>query len=457
MSAEAKVGFFVVLGIIMLFLLTTQVNEFKNIHAEGYRIKAFVKDSTGLEVRSKVKMNGITIGWVETFAIQNNAIVLNLFIRNNFQIPDDSEVELIQETLLGGRIVSIVRGKSKNYLTNGSSLNNFKEYASFEKTSDSFYQTSEEFRKLAEDIRSTLNKDRRDEIESAISNLNIILKDLKEIIEKNRNRVKRTFTNIDQASSHLPEIIKSLEKTLERYHSVGVKLDEKLPDVMESIQILVQELNETVTENREPLKRTIKSVDGFFTKGEESIKKLDKLITSLTDAQVQFSMRTEYNIRDEAFSAYTNIAYLPNPSTYYLLSLVNTPDFSEKDENGKLKNRLHDDGAVLFSVQYGKRYKNWLFRAGLIESRGGLGVDYFAMNDKLKLSLEAFDFNAVNDVRDDNANVKASLRYRLYNHIDFFVGGADLINNHPSMFLGIGFYFIDNDLKPFLGSVGGAL
>ena len=456
MSTEAKVGFFVVLGITMLFLLTTQVNEFKNINSEGYRIKAFVKDSTGLEVYSKVKMNGITIGWVESFSMKDEFVVLNLFIKSNVEIPEDSKVTLTKETLLGGRIVSIERGHSSKYLSDGAVLKKYEEYASFEKTSDSFYKTSEEFRQLAHDIRTTLNEDRRRDIENAIQNLSILLKDLKEIIEENRQGVKNIVSNVDKASSRLPEVIASIERTLERYHSVGVTLDKKVPKVMDSIQILIEELNETIAENREPLNRSLNSVNSFFTKGEETIRKLDKIIYSLTDSQLHFGMRGEYNIRDDTFSAYTDIAYLPNPSTYYLLSVISAPEY-EYDENGKLKNQLHNKGDILFSIQYGKRYGDWLFRAGLIESTGGLGIDYFALNDKLKLSLEAFDFGAVNDVRNKNANVKLSLRYRIYDHIDLLAGGVNLVNDYPSLFLGIGFHFIDNDLKPFLGSVGGAL
>jgi phospholipid/cholesterol/gamma-HCH transport system substrate-binding protein len=458
MSVEAKVGFFVVLGLAMLFLLTTQVSEFKNVNAEGYRVQVFVDDSTGLEINSKVKMNGISIGWVESFSMADDFIVLNLFIENGYQIPKDSEVQLVQESLLGSKIVAINRGHSPIYLGEGSFIKRYKKLASFEKTSDSFFQTSEEFRQLAQEIRSTLNQDRRDELEGAISNLATILRDLKGVIQENRDGVKNTVTNIESASSNLPAVIESLERTLDKYHSVGANLDRRLPEVLDSIQILVTELNGTVSDAKEPLINSLDSVEGFFSKGEETIKELDKIILSLTKSELQFSMRAEHNFRDETFSTYTNIAYLPNPNTYYLFSLVNAPVYDEYKSDGTIKgSQLHEDGDTLFSAQYGKRYGDWLFRAGLIESTGGLGIDFFAFADKLKFSLEAFDFNAVNDIRNDGANLKASLRYRVYDHIDLLVGGTNLINSHSALFMGVGFYFIDNDLKAFMGAAGGGL
>ena len=455
MNIEAKVGFFVALVISMLFLLTTQVSEFKNINKDGYRIQVFVDDSTGLERNSKVKMNGINIGWLESFEFSDDFVILNLFIKNQYKIPIDSQVKLVQESLLGTKLILISRGKSKEFLQNGSFLKKYKKYASFEETSDSIYRTSEEFKKLAKELRETLNDDTKKNFQEAIENLSIVLEEIKEMIRENRSGVKNTIsniehatTNIDSASNHLPDIIKSLEATLERYKSVGGTLDEKLPGLLDSINSLVYELNSTVKENRKPLNKSLKSIDGFFTKGQESIKKLNKIISSLSDSELQFSMRVENNFNDETYTGYIDIAYLPNPSTYYLFSLISAPDFSESP-NG---NTLHDEGQTLFSLQYGKRYKNWLFRAGLIESTGGVGLDYFANKDKLKLSIETFDFNAVNDIRNDNANLKLTLRYRIYNHIDLFFGGTNLINKDAGVFLGIGFYFIDNDLK-ILGGV----
>ena len=186
-----------------------------------------------------------------------------------------------------------------------------------------------------------------------------------------------------------------------------------------------------------------------FTKGEESIKKLDKILASITESQIQLSSRGEYNLRDKTISTTTNIAYLPNPETYYLLGLVSTPDFSEIQNY-----KLHDKGKTLVSVQYGKKYNNWLFRAGLIESTGGFGAEYFGNGDKWRISGEVFDFNAVNDLRNKYANFRTLFRYRIYDHVDLYTGGTNLLNDERSINFGVGFYFIDNDLKILAGSMG---
>ncbi len=462
MSLEAKVGFFVVLIVGMLFVLTTQVSEFKNMGAEGYRVRAVVDDSTGLEVNSRVKMNGINIGRLESFSLSGDKVVLNLLIDNGYEVPNDSEIYLSQESLLGGKIISIFRGKSDKNLANGESLNNYKTLASFEKTSDSIYQASEEFKKLAQEVRATLNEDSRNEIKNAISDIALLLKDIREIVRENRLGVKNTVKGFEKTSENfaifsarLPEVIRSFEQTLEKYKSVGTTLDNELPEILTSVKSLVSELNETVAENRQPLNKSLNSFGDFFTKGEESIKKLDKILSSITESQIQLSSRGEYNLRDKTISTTTSISYLPNPETYYLLSLVSSPDYSEINENGNVNNyKLHDEGKTLFSLQYGKKYGNWLFRAGLIESTGGFGAEYFGAGDKWRISGEVFDFNAVNDLRNKYANLRTLFRYRIYDHIDLYTGATNLLNDDRSLSFGLGFYFIDNDLKILAGSMG---
>jgi len=106
-------------------------------------------------------------------------------------------------------------------------------------------------------------------------------------------------------------------------------------------------------------------------------------------------------------------------------------------------------------AEYGKRFDNLLLRGGIIENTGGLGVDYFLDHDKLKLSGEIYDFNAVNDVRGTKPHLTFKGTYLYLKHIQF-IGGIDNIlnNNARKFFLGVGVKFKDNDLKTIIS--GGA-
>jgi phospholipid/cholesterol/gamma-HCH transport system substrate-binding protein len=457
MTTEAKVGFFIVFGLVMLFLLTTQVNNFRNVKSNGYTLEVYIDDSTGLSKNTKVKMNGINVGWIKNLKIAEDFVVLEIFIKDGYKVPRDSEVLLVQENLLGSRIVLIRRGDSREYLSEGDFIKKYKVYASFEETSDSIYQTSEQFGKLARELRETMNMERRADVQNAIIDLSEILLEVKEILKENRGDFRATMYNVRSATDRLPYVVSTLEKTLKRYDTVGVTINREVEDVAMYAKSLIQELNNTVGDNGDSLGDTLESVDSFFTAGEESLEKLDKILASMTESELQFAMRVESHGRDDMVKTYVDINYLPNPNTYYLFSMVSSPNFEEKREDGTFENTLHTEDETYFSIQYGKRYGDWLFRAGLIESRGGIGVDYFSMEDDLKVSLEVSDFSAINDIRNEYGNVKSTVRYRIYDHIDFFAGGDNLINEDRRLFFGVGFYFIDNDLKTLVGMAGSAL
>ena len=96
-----------------------------------------------------------------------------------------------------------------------------------------------------------------------------------------------------------------------------------------------------------------------------------------------------------------------------------------------------------------------LLRGGIIENTGGLGFDYFLNHDKVKLSGEIYDFNAVNDVRGSNPHLTLKGAYLYLKHIQFIGGVDNILNaNARKFFLGVGVKFKDNDLKTILS--GGA-
>jgi phospholipid/cholesterol/gamma-HCH transport system substrate-binding protein len=94
----------------------------------------------------------------------------------------------------------------------------------------------------------------------------------------------------------------------------------------------------------------------------------------------------------------------------------------------------------------------------LIDSTGGLGVDYFMYNDKIRLRSEIYDFNAVNDIRGNNAHARIEARYKTLKHLNFYAGYDNFLNKDAAnLYLGIGIGFKDDDLKQLLGSSGSSL
>ncbi|MDD3468163.1 MAG: MlaD family protein, partial [Campylobacterales bacterium] len=71
MKTEAKVGLFVLVGLVALFLLSMQVSKISNFGKNGYTIYAYFDNLTGLDTNAKVKIGGVDIGFVKEKMLEN--------------------------------------------------------------------------------------------------------------------------------------------------------------------------------------------------------------------------------------------------------------------------------------------------------------------------------------------------------------------------------------------------
>ncbi len=75
-----------------------------------------------------------------------------------------------------------------------------------------------------------------------------------------------------------------------------------------------------------------------------------------------------------------------------------------------------------------------MIRAGLLESRGGAGVDYVALKDRLRFSGDVWDFNRPDDFA---AHAKVTARYYLTPSLFVTGGWDDFLNRETRGGLGL--------------------
>lgn len=460
MKLEAKIGLFVVAVLGALLFLSTQVTTFGKWGQEGYIVNAYIDDASGIEQHTHVLMNGVTIGDVEKIEIEGKQVRLSLTIHQGVKIPEDSLIVVAQESLLGSKVLNIIVGDSTTILSANGKLSQARRYASFDQTSDSVNAAAKELELLLRDFRSTLDEEHRQAIQDLIIAFRDVGVNLDGMIVDNRPDLREAIVNFKNMSAgfnqtaatvnkDLPEIMARLNSLSTRIDNLSGSLETKLPDAVDKFVAIEDNISTILVENRSPLKATVASAGAFFKSGEEAFGKIDSMLSNFTTSELQVAMHSDYMMRDQYAKVYLGVTYLPNPETYYMLDLVSGSDFN-KYPGGTPK---HEEGATYYSAQYGKRFDNLLLRGGLIESTGGVGVDYFTNHDKLKYSAEAYDFNAVNDLRAERMHLKAQVRYQLLKHLELYGGWDNFLNpKSQNLFLGLGMRFIDNDLKYTFGA-----
>lgn len=461
MKLEAKIGLFVAVALGALLLLSTQVTSLGKWGQKGYPVEAYVEDASGIEKQTHVAMNGVVIGEVQDITIEGKRVRLTLMINDGVKIPDDSSVIVAQESLLGSKVLNILVGDSTSNLKAGGGLEQSKRYASFDQTSDSVNAAAKELELLMHDFRSTLDEEHRKAIQDAIIAFRDVGVNLNGVVIDNREELHAAISNFRAMSAgftqtantinkDLPAIMARIDSLSTRMDNISGALEHTLPEAVTKFVGIEDNVSTILVENRAGLKTTIDSAGTFFKSAEIAFDKVDTLLSTFTTSELQVAIHTDYMMKDAYAKTYLGVTYLPNPETYYMLDLVSTDDYSDFYNRPPGKNI---EGKTYVSAQYGKRFDNTLLRFGAIESTGGIGVDYFMNHDKIKFSGEAFDWNAVNDIRGTNPHLKAQARYQILKHMELYGGWDNFLNSaSQNFFFGLGLRFIDNDLKYLSGA-----
>jgi len=462
MKNEIKVGIFIFLGIVSLIFLTLQVKTLQSLKQEGYTIYAVVNDASGLSKKAKVKMRGVNIGTCTDMKLTENGVKLKLLIKNGVRIPVGSVVTLAQDNFLGGKYVKIIPSQSSVYLGKNETITKYLQNVSMD------------------DVLANVN--------TAVDDIKLLLGKINETLDENTvSNIKQTIANIKESSvylqsiletthSKIPLILDNTNSLILEYKKAGVTLNRKLPGILAKTDSVLSELNQTgkiinvklerllneyiklgenanslLTDNKEGINEAVTSAKDFFVSGGESFKKIDNYLSSLTKSQIMVDIQSNYMTKDDYFKTSAYISYLPVPTKAYIFGVTSAKDYS----NLQTVNLKHQEDKIYVTAEYGKRFDDLMLRGGIIENTGGLGFDYFLNHDRVKLSGEIYDFNAVNDLRGTSPHLTFKGTYLYLKHLQF-IGGVDNILNEDArrFFLGVGIKFKDNDLKTILS--GGA-
>lgn len=127
-----------IMGIVVIFVaafflyFAYQVSDLQVV--KGYDINARFLKVGGLNVGSDVRINGIKVGTViaQNLDPEDYVADVKLSISSNIQLPKDSVVSIVSDGLVGNKFIKIEPGKSKEFLQNGDTVANTKDFKTLE-------------------------------------------------------------------------------------------------------------------------------------------------------------------------------------------------------------------------------------------------------------------------------------------------------------------------------------
>ncbi len=523
LSAEAKVGIFVVVGLILLGLLTMRVGKFSFQRGRGYALQAYFNTATGLAKDAPVEIAGVEVGRIRNIELEKGKALVTLHIYPEVKISQDAKAIIRTRGILGDKFIELIQGRPGTPLIRAGGtiartepttdidtlMNVLGEVATDIKSLTATLsrvvggeEGEKTLRSILENLQGTIQtinqtvQENDEDITRIISNLSSFSEHLKEIGDANMGDVRTILVNIRNASEQIEQLVAGIndittkinkgEGTLGRLMQEEETIDNlnsalaSLKEITEKInrgegslgrliarEDTVQRIDDTMGQMREIATKINKGEGslGRLINEEETVEKLNDTLTRLNERlekedlfRTYLEYRGEYLFDREGLKSYVTLRIQPREDKYFLLQVVDDPGGKETrteisrtvDGVTTTEERVEIENELKFSAQVAKRFYDLTFRGGLIESTGGVGLDYSLFNDKVTLSFEAYDFSY-----DRNPHLTFRTYFTPFRHIYLSTGVDDFISDfgNESFFVGAGISFSDEDIKTLITNV----
>jgi phospholipid/cholesterol/gamma-HCH transport system substrate-binding protein len=291
-----------------------------------------------------------------------------------------------------------------------------------------------------------------------------------------RDSVAKLQTTIDRVNSSLAQIDATASQIGQAANQAGVLMTkvgtavDQANVTLSQIGSVAQGLNQTVSKVNagEGTVGKLLNDDALYNKVVNISGRVEEYINSTMGMELQIGFQSELLMKNLDTRNQLGIRLNPlDASKYYMLGIVDSPRLTETKRevttvitNGSTTSsttlETERQRKLLINAQIARRFGQFSLRGGVIESTGGVGLDFQPFKGLL-LSTELFDFTqSGGPYLRAYGTVYPFYDPRSKNPLNwlYLTGGVDnAILKDRDYFLGLGLRFTDNDLKALSGSL----
>jgi len=451
---EFKIGLMAIATMSMVVFMSLKITSNQSGFGEYITYRTIVSDASGIFPKTPIKVAGINAGRIKKIELQGNQALITFEVLEEVKIVKDSKLKIKTVGFLGDKYLEISVGQSvERLLSNGFILSH--EGAGVEKlvkdASDVLKDVKVMMKTLKESISpegevSPVKKIMDDFVEVA-ANAKAATESLKKVLSGNEEKLNNLIENFERFSEQMA------------YHTDDQEQNSAMKDlksILGNADVMMADLKGLVANIREGKGTLGKFLveEDIADEVKQTLSGVNKLVGKVNDIRSELSVYMGAGTEDGSTTGGA-LRIFPSPERFYILGVTSSdfgPD-SEKEttrtvngvttiENEKIRRK----DVFRFDVQIGRKLHNWYIRGGLIESTGGLGIDYDFFNGATRISFDMYDYRT-----GLGPNLRLATEVQLWNVFYGKVSGVDLATNKRAGMLSLGLKFNDEDIKGLLG------
>lgn len=460
---ELKVGFLTLLALGSLVVVSLKITGNKGGFGEYVEYKTILNDATGIYEKSSIKVAGIVAGRVKSINLSGSQALITFEVLKDIKITKVSILRVKTVGFLGDKYMDIYLGDPNQPRLKAGSLVANESGAGFEELGKDASEVLKDVKAIAKAIREGLYDENRNNIvKDIMKNIKDFSSNAKEISENLNGLIKDNKSNINETIADLKKVASQLAYETDRYQDGSLMNDmEDLKPILENVDRATSDLKDILADIKAG-KGTVGKLlrdDEVVDQVNQTLSGVNRLVNRINNYRTNVSLYSGVNDR---FGSRTdlNLDLIPSPERFFKFGIVindygpdvfsETTTTREVDGGGATvtEEREVDDSAFKFNLQIGRRIGNYALRAGLIETTGGLGVDYLLPEYGFRAFTEVFDYQ-----EDAGPNLRFGSEIKIWNVMYTQIMAEDVLSktDDQSYTFSVGLRFTDDDLAALIG------
>jgi phospholipid/cholesterol/gamma-HCH transport system substrate-binding protein len=477
MSTAAKVGGFFLVVLVLAGLLVWRIEDLRLGRGPAKKISVEFKDVAGLDAKSTVRLAGVRVGKVARIRLApDGKAIVEMDLDKDVELRQGASAAIANLGLLGEKYVELVPGPvGAPELPEGTTIKGDVP-VSFDQITKLARDIEVDVKDITKNLNSSLGGPQGEErLRTIVENIRVITDDLRVIVASNRGNVDATIANLRSFTEGMTELVDRVDKLIAANQANVTQGVANIKDVTGKLETTADNLNQITGKIKSgegtvgklvESEETHKNLNDALVSVKEGVASLNKAFGSIGRTKIDLGVRSELLSRFSKGKGYFTLDIDPPDTPRYYRVELSTQPFGRRVSSTTVERTTFPDGHIevkttdtqelkddfAISALFGWRWKDFGLRAGIIESRGGAGLDYKLLKDRLRFSADLWDFNRP----DFSAHAKVSGRY-FFSPSVYVTGGWDDFLNHSrsadSLFIGAGLRWTDDDIKYLLGSL----
>ncbi len=476
MSTAAKVGAFFVAVLVLAGLMIWKIEGLR-IGGAKQKISVEFKDVAGLDEKSTVRLAGVRVGKVSKIRLSKDGkAIVDLTLDKEVDLRQGASAAVANLGLLGEKYVELVPGPVGSPTLPEDSVLKGDTPVSFDQITRLARDIEVDIKDITKNLSQSMGGPEGEEkLRTIVDNVRIITEDLRVMIAANRGSVDTTLANFKEFSAMMTQLVDRIDRLVASNQSNVTQGIANIREISQKLETTADNLNQITGRIKEgegtvgklvQSEETHKNLNDALVAVKEGVGGLNKALGSIGRTKIDLGVRTEMLTRFSKGKAYFSLDIdPPDVPRFYRIELSSQP-FGRRINSTTTERTIFPDGHTevkitdteerkddfAISAMFGWRWKNFALRAGVLESKGGAGLDYLLLKNRLSFSADIWDFNHT----DFSAHAKLTGRY-FFSPSVYVQGGWDDFLNHQrradSLFVGAGLRWNDDDIKYLLGSL----